>query len=247
MKAAAADQLRLLDLQAVDLSIDQLGHRRRTLPEHAEIEKTVASLAELRGELDRAESEVEGFDRKIRTLETEVEQVRARAERDKQRMTSGAVGAAKELERLQHEVATLATRQSDLEDEELALMEERETADAARSEVQSRFDAATDGLATIELRRDGLEAQIDADIAARTAEREPLAAAIPEDLRALYERLRIPNAGIGAAALRARRCGGCRIELYGTELAAVRGADEDEVLRCEECGRILVRTPESGL
>ena len=247
MKAAATDQLRLLDLQAVDLSIDQLGHRRRTLGEHAEIEKTAASLAELRAELAKAESEVEGYDRKIRTLETEVEQVRARADRDKQRMTSGAVGAAKELERLQHEVTTLAARQSDLEDDELALMEERETADAARSEVQSRFDAASSALATLELRRDGIEAEIDADIAARTAERGPLAATLPEDLRALYERLRIPNAGIGAAALRARKCGGCRIELYGTELAAARAADEDEVLRCEECGRILIRTPESGL
>jgi predicted nucleic acid-binding Zn-ribbon protein len=247
LKAAAADQIRLLDLQAVDLATDQLAHRRRTLPEHAEIEKTVADLAGLRDELATAESGVEAFDHKIRALENEVDQVRTRADRDKKLLASGTIGASKELERLQHEVETLAARQSDLEDDELALMEERETADTARTQVQSRFDAATDSLATIELRRDALEAQIDADIAARTAEREQLAATIPDDLRALYERLRPANAGIGAAALRARKCGGCRIELYGIELAAARAADEDEVLRCEECGRILIRTPESGL
>ncbi|MFG1925605.1 zinc ribbon domain-containing protein [Cryptosporangium sp. NPDC048952] len=246
MKAPAADQLRLLDLQAVDLSIDQLAHKKRTLPEHAEIEKTAASLGELRDELAGAESVVEGLDTKIRKLETEVEQVRAKAERDSQRMQSGAVGA-KELERLQHEVDTLGARQSALEDDELVLMEERETADTVRSAVQSRFDTANEGLATLEVRRDTLETEIDADVAARTAEREPIAASIPEDLRALYEKLRASSGGIGAAALRARRCGGCRIELYGTALQEARSADEDEVLRCEECRRILVRTAESGL
>lgn len=247
MKAPASDQLRLLDLQAVDLSIDQLAHRRRTLPEHAEIEKTVVSLASLADELATVESAVEALDQKIRQLENEVEQVRARADRDKQRMASGAVGAAKELERLQHEVDTLAARQSALEDDELALMEERETVDAARAEVQSRCDAANEALAAVELRRHTLETAIDADIAARTRQREPLAAAIPTDLRALYEKLRASSGGIGAAALRSRRCGGCRIELYGTALSEVRAADEDEVLRCEECRRILIRTPESGL
>jgi predicted nucleic acid-binding Zn-ribbon protein len=247
LKAAAADQLRLLDLQALDLTIAQLTHRKRTLPEHAEIEKTAASLAELQAELSTAESGVEGLDRKIRALENEVEQVRTRAERDKQRMTSGTIGSSKELEKLQHEVDTLATRQSDLEDDELALMEERETADEARTAVQSRYDVAADGLATLENKRDTIEAEIDADVAARKAEREPLATGIPDDLLALYERLRAANGGIGAAALRARKCGGCRIELYGTELTAVREAPEDEVLRHEECGRILVRTPESGL
>jgi predicted nucleic acid-binding Zn-ribbon protein len=247
VKALAADQLRLLDLQAIDLSIDQLAHRRRTLPEHAEIEKTSGALAELRDELTSAESVVENLDRKIRQLENEVEQVRTRADRDRQRMTSGAVGAAKELERLQHEVDTLDARQSALEDDELALMEERETADATRAEVQTRFDAVTEALAAVELRRDTLQSEIDADIAARAAEREPLAATIPADLLALYEKLRAPGGGIGAAALRARRCGGCRIELYGTALIEARGADEDEVIRCEECRRILVRTAESGL
>ncbi|EXG80804.1 zinc ribbon domain-containing protein [Cryptosporangium arvum] len=246
MKAPAADQLRLLDLQAVDLSIDQLAHKKRTLPEHAEIEKTAASLAELRDELAGAESVVEGLDRKIRGLENEVEQVRARAERDTQRMQSGAVGA-KELERLQHEVDSLGARQSALEDDELVLMEERENADSVRSGVQDRFDAANEGLAALEVRRDAIENEIDADVAARTAEREPIAASIPEDLRALYEKLRASSGGIGAAALRARRCGGCRIELYGTALQEARAADEDEVLRCEECRRILVRTGESGL
>ena len=55
------------------------------------------------------------------------------------------------------------------------------------------------------------------------------------------------GSGTGAAALHQRRCGGCRLELNPVEIQRLRAADADEVLRCEECNRILVRTPESGL
>jgi predicted nucleic acid-binding Zn-ribbon protein len=64
---------------------------------------------------------------------------------------------------------------------------------------------------------------------------------------ALYDRLRNSKGGVGAAALRARECGGCRLSLDNAELAVIRKAPSDEVIRCEECQRILVRTSESGL
>jgi len=49
---------------------------------------------------------------------------------------------------------------------------------------------------------------------------------------------------VGAAALRGRRCEGCRLELNPLDLDAIRAKGEDQVVRCEECGRILVRLPE---
>jgi hypothetical protein len=52
---------------------------------------------------------------------------------------------------------------------------------------------------------------------------------------------------VGAALLRGGRCGGCRLELSGSERARVKAAPPDEVMRCEECRRIMVRTAESGL
>ena len=55
------------------------------------------------------------------------------------------------------------------------------------------------------------------------------------------------HSGTGAAPLVQRRCGGCRLDLNAVDLSRIRNAPEDEVLRCEECGRILVRTEESGL
>ena len=79
------------------------------------------------------------------------------------------------------------------------------------------------------------------------AARAPAVAGMPEDLLSLYDRLRELKGGVGAAALRARECGGCRLSLDPAELTRIRGASMDEVIRCEECQRILVRTSESGL
>ena len=68
-----------------------------------------------------------------------------------------------------------------------------------------------------------------------------------EGLLALYAKIREASGGIGAAELRQRRCGGCRLELNQLDLSSIRAAAADDVVRCEECRRILVRTPESGL
>lgn len=247
MRAAPADQLHLLDLQAIDLHLDQLAHRRRTLPELAEIEQGNAALRGLRDDVVRARTEVDDLDREIRRLENDIDQVRQRAKRDQQRMESGAITSSKELESLQHEVASLARRQGELEDAELELMETRETAEARLTAAQTRFDEAAGALGDAEKRRDAAFAEVDQTIADRTAERGPLAASIPGDLIALYEKIRAAHGGIGAAMLRSRRCEGCRLDLAGSDLSAARLAAEDEVLRCEECRRILIRTKESGL
>jgi predicted nucleic acid-binding Zn-ribbon protein len=247
VRAAPEDQLRLLDLQAVDLSVDQLTHRRRTLPEHREIAAIEAELPERSDAVTRAQLVVDDLERRIARVEGDAELARQRAARDRSRMDSGVVSAPKELERLQHEVATLARRQSELEDRELELMEELEEATRQLADATERLADAEGRLAAVAARRDVAYAEIDAAEAERRAERGPIAADVPDDLLALYEKLRGPGGGIGAAALRARRCGGCRIELSGTDLAAAKAADPDEVLRCEECRRILVRTAESGL
>ena len=95
--------------------------------------------------------------------------------------------------------------------------------------------------------RDAAFAEIDDAMSARTRERAAVASELPADLLALYERAREHGGGVGAAMLRQRRCEGCRIELSGSELSAVRNAAPDDVVRCENCRRILVRTAESGL
>jgi uncharacterized protein len=246
VNADPAAQLRLLHLQAADTVLAQLDHRRRTLPELAVIAARDADIERLSTDVIRAETEVGDLDREQKRLEADVEQVRARAARDEARMRSGVV-AAKDLASLEHEVQTLARRQSDLEDSVLELMESRETADATLAAVRADVDRLAAERAAAVAARDQAYAEIDADMGKHRAERESLAGELPADLVALYERVRATSGGVGAAPLRLRRCEGCRLELAGSELRAVSAAAPDEVLRCENCRRILVRTPESGL
>lgn len=245
MRAAPADQLRLLDLQQVDTGLDQLAHRRRTLPELAEIDRLTTEQRAQRDDVVRAETEVSDLGREQRKLEADVDQVCARAERDQQRMRIST--SAKEAESLQHEVTSLSRRQSDLEDQVLELMERREESDGRLSAATTRLTCSVSGYEVAVSGRDEAFAQIDADVSEQQDVRAAIAAELPAELLAHYERMRTSSGGTGAARLFRRRCEGCHLELSGGDLQRVRAAAEDEVLHCEECGRILVRTAESAL
>ena len=247
MKAAAAAQLRLLDLQEIDTALDRLAHRRRTLPELAEIERHEARLDELRDSIVGAETELSDVDREQRKVENDVEVVRTRMTRDQQRLDTGNVSHAKELESLRHELDSLAKRQGDLEDLVLEWMERREGIESTLTALRAERDSVTAELEAASARRDEAFASIDTDVADHRASRESVAAEIPEDLLALYEKVRASSGGSGAAALLRGQCQGCRLSLPPTDLSKFRAAPEDEVLRCEECRRILVRRPDSGL
>jgi predicted nucleic acid-binding Zn-ribbon protein len=95
--------------------------------------------------------------------------------------------------------------------------------------------------------RDAAVEAIDAEIQTASADREKVVADVPDDLLALYQKVGEQYGGLAAAALRARRCEGCRLELNGADLREIAAKPDDEVLRCPECSRILVRTAESGL
>ena len=244
MKAAPQAQRRLLDLQAVDTALAQLAHRRKSLPELAEIASISRELSALEDERIRAQVAIDDLDRDITRFEKDIEQVRARKDRDQKRLDAG--GALREIEGLQHELATLNRRQSELEDAELELMEKRETAEQTLNDVRAKLTAAGERRTAAERRRDEAYADMGKEAEFKTASRGPLAADLPADLVTLYDKIRL-DSGLGAALFKAGRCGGCRIELYGADLNRVKTAAPDDVVRCEECRRIMVRTAESGL
>jgi predicted nucleic acid-binding Zn-ribbon protein len=241
-------QLRLLDVQALDSTLSRLEHRRATLPELAALDKQTLELTELQDAAGRVENELADLGREQRRLEADVETVRAREDRDNARLTSGAITNTRELESLQHELGTLARRQSDLEDQVLDLMERREEMEGRLAGLQtSRTEAEAEVLALSHARDDAL-ASIQQERANATQQRAERADGLPEDLMKLYDTIRAgTGAGVGAAALRARRCEGCRMDVSGTELSRARTAAPQEVLRCDECRRILVRVADSGL
>ncbi|WP_314224149.1 zinc ribbon domain-containing protein [Streptomyces zaehneri] len=247
MNAAPADQIRLLDVQALDARLQQLAHLRRSLPEHAEIESLNKDLTQLRDLLVAAQTEESDTAREQTKAEQDVDQVRQRAARDQQRLDSGAVTSSKDLENLQREIVSLAKRQGDLEDIVLEVMERRESAQERAAELTERVGSVQGKIDDALARRDTALEGFDNEAAGVAKEREVIAASVPADLLKLYEKLREQQGGVGAAKLYQRTCQGCRQELAITELAEIRKAPSDTVVRCENCRRILVRTSESGL
>ncbi|GCD99924.1 hypothetical protein EHYA_07648 [Embleya hyalina] len=247
LNAAPADQLRLLDLQALDSRIDLLAHKKRTLPENEEIDRLGSQLARLRDLVVAAETEESDAARDQTKAEQDVDQVRKRAERDRQRLDSGHVTSPKDLENLQREVTSLAKRQDDLEEVVLEVMERREEILGRLGRLVGERDEAQTARDAAEARRGAAEAEIDAEADAAGKQRTVVAGAIPADLIKLYERIREQSHGVAVAPLFQRRCEGCRLELGITDLGAIRAAAPDAIVRCENCRRILVRTAESGL
>ncbi|HEV3172130.1 MAG TPA: C4-type zinc ribbon domain-containing protein [Actinocrinis sp.] len=246
MNAEPADQLRLLDLQALDSKLGQLAHRRRTLPQLSEVAALETRASQLRDLVVAAATAESDLAREQKKAEADVDQVRARAERDRKLLDSGSTGA-KELSGLQSELESLAKRQSDLEDIVLDVMERTESAAARTAELTKQRDAAEvergNKAAALAVEVDG----IDKDVAFTKQQRDTLAGQVPADLLALYEKIRGQYGGIGAAAIKQRRCEGCRLELDISEINAIKAAAPDAVLRHDACRRILVRTKESGL
>lgn len=246
MKASPEAQLRLLELADLDAELARLDHRRRTLPEIAQLEQINARGSELRDGIVMADTELSDLEREQTRAERDVEQVRQRIDRDQSRLDGGQVSAARELSNLQSEVQSLHRRQSDLEEIVLDVMERRETAEGRRNELAAEQSQLAGQATELTSKRDAALTEIGEQAAKAESSRTEVAADIPPDVLTLYDKLRAQH-GVGAAALRRGQCQGCHLTLHTVDLNAIRAAAPDEVVRCEECRRILVRTAESGL
>jgi len=246
VKASPEAQRRLLELADLDAELSRLDHRRRSLPELAEYERIEARDAELGDELTALEAQVSDLSREQAKAEADVDQVRSRVERDRTRLDAGQVSSPRELENLQSEIVSLTRRQSDLEEIVLDVMERREAIEARREELTRERATLASQRDEVGARRDAALGEIGEQADKAAGLRAGVATDIPADLMGLYDKMRAQH-GVGAAALRGGRCEGCHLSLNTVDLARIRAAPPDEVLRCEECRRILVRTPEPGL
>ena len=190
---------------------------------------------------------VDDLTREQRKADADVEQVKTRRARDQTRMDQGLISNPKDLERMQGELGSLARRISDLEDVELEVMEQLETAQSEHDVLVAEVVELDARAAELTRKRDELAGTMNVELGSVTAERKTLADGLAEDLLALYEKIRAQKGGVGAAALQSRRCTGCSLQLTASDLGRIGTASWDEVLRCEECQRILIRTSESGV
>lgn len=247
MKADAAHQAQLLAVQDLDARIAQLRHQRANLPELKEIARLEGERSTIGDQERDARIVVDDLTVEQKKADQEVEQVKARRERDRTRMDTGQITNPKDLERMQHELVSLERRITTLEDAELEVMEQLEEAQQVLDGLGIRLADVDGELAQLATARDDKQREIDATLEELQHQRGPAVSGLPEDLMGLYERLREQKGGVGAALLRARQCGGCQLTLDSSEIARIKAAPDDEVIRCEECQRILVRTAESGV
>lgn len=239
-KASPQDQQRMLDLQALDTKLDQLAHKRRSLPQHARIAELDAQLADLDTAIAAARTAVGDIKREVAKAEADVQQVRDRAARDQAKLDSGA-GSAKDLQALQSELVSLGRRQGDLEEVELEAMERLEAHEGTLGELTTAHAALLNDRAGVAAERDAEVAVLDGQAATVLAEREATAAPLEERLITLYDKLRARFGGVAVAKLTHGRSGGSGMPVPPSELATIKATDADEIVYCEDSGRILVR------
>ncbi len=244
MKAPALEQRKLLDLQAADNRISQLNHTLRTLPQEARLAELQRDSIAARQEFGGVSGELEDARAEIGRIEGDIHTVTAREKRDHERLQASS--SAKDIQGLEHELASLKVRRSTLEDAELEVMERVEEIETRLAAITARRDDIATEERLLAAQRDEQKERVNAQLAVAQSERSAIAAGISAELLALYERQR-ERYGIGAALLQRGVSLGSNVALTGTDLAAIRAAAPDDVVLDPDSNCILVRTEESGL
>lgn len=241
VNADPADQRKLLDLADLDARIQREEKVAANPPQAERVRELIAQRSTLSQELGARANARDDITAELKRLESDVAVVDARIARDTERLAASS--NAKQAQGFESELTSLQRRKSDLEDTEIALMERLEAADAAVAEQEALISDTNARGAQLSAEAKTTVAEATARLEAARRDRDAVAAAVPADLLALYERL--ASRGNGAGLLRAGACEACRMVLPPSDLNTVRRSQTDEVVFCPECGAILVRTEES--
>jgi predicted nucleic acid-binding Zn-ribbon protein len=238
---ASTELERLLEVQELDTAIDQLRHRRATLPAREQLRAVEGRLADLATALAAVQQQRDGIARRQSELEAELRAAEARVLEIEGKMYSGTISASRELQAMSGEVDSLKRRRSTLEDHILEAMDEREPVEAEIGRLEDAEVEATDEGDARRSEIAAAEAEIAAEEAKELDARAGLVASVPASLLEQYERIRSKAGGIGAARLVGASCSGCHLSLPAVEVDRLKRAKPDEVVLCDQCGRILVR------
>ena len=240
MQASTEQQGLILELQLLDNEIMQANTKLKSLPEIEQLLHIEKRVTAANDELSVVKSESDQIALELRRGEVDVETVTDRIKKDEARLSSGNA-TPKELEQLQHEVETLKKRQESLEEIELEIMIRNDA-------VITRSNTLSTDLASLQTLKDEISGrlqsatnEINKVIADKNTARSAVAGKIEKALLDLYEKIRGNGGGVGAAALVGNKCNGCNLAINAVEMERIKSLAEDELLRCEECRRILVR------
>jgi uncharacterized protein len=240
VKATREVQEKLLALQQLDSDLIQIKHKVSTLPVARQFDEASSELSVKQDLLVAARTERDDIKHELSRAEVDVEQVASRIEKDEKRLASG-LGSPKELEQLQHELGSLAKRRAEVEDVELEIMVRVEGVDLRIKELEEVCRALEIRLDELKLMKEEEIASLEQSMNSTSHARSDLASKIDAELLALYEKIRTSGDGVGAAKLVGNQCTGCHLTMNAAELTRLKSVADDEVVRCEECRRILIR------
>jgi len=233
------DLAALLRVQERDTGLDRLRYRRSTLPERSLISERRALETELtgRGESTRRDRDTTLADE--RKLDDEAQALARKAKDVDTKLYSGTISSPRELLDMQADIDQLNRHRASIEEQELEVMERRETLDIELATIETQLESVRAELRELESALAASEAEIDAEIAVEAAARAEEASAVGADLLADFERRRAQNHGAGVALLVGSTCQGCRLSIPATEVDRLR-QDPEGVASCDNCGAILV-------
>lgn len=237
--APPATQARLLDLQRIDDELTRIAQHRRRLDQARDIAAAEGERVALRRTAADRRGELEDLRARIGRLEADVRTVEQRLERDRSRLATSS--SAKDVQGLEQEIASLRRRREALEDDQLTLMEQLESVEAAAQAVADQLGALEERIAALRTDREDALSGLTAQQTDAAERRVALAAELPADLVTFYDQQRT-RYGIGAARLVGAVSEGSNMALTGADLAAVRGAPADAIVLDPESNCILVRS-----
>jgi len=244
VKALPEHQKALLVLQAKDNHLAQLTHLHANIPERTALVDVQAQLREFSHVLVARNGVLEDARLELSRIDDDVTVVAERIARDTERISHSS--SMKDVQALESELASLATRKNNLEESELVVMQAVEDAEALVAQAVADRNAIEDQRLALSSIISEREAALEEEKAQESDSRLLLADALPDDLLALYEKQRA-RYGVGAALLTRGVSGGSGMKLNETDLNAIRNTPADEVVMCPDSSCILVRTDESGL
>lgn len=225
----------LYRLQTIDL--ERLKHQKRLEAIAAQLADS-AAIQGAQAEVSAAEEALRPLRTRYRDLELAVQTNVEKTTNSEARLYSGAVKNPKELQDIQNEVAALKNRHSQLEDDMLELMIELEAAEEALATAQTALEAVT---AEAESQHGDLVAEretLEARLAALQSDRSAALANVTEQNRRLYDTMKTRKGNRPISIMDGRTCTTCGVEQTVAIESAVR--NNDGLVNCENCGRILV-------
>jgi predicted nucleic acid-binding Zn-ribbon protein len=237
MKATATQQADLLSLANLDLQITRSKAAIKNLASGVQFASLRETQRGLAAKLIAARNALDSVNLELKRAETDLELVEQRIAKDELRLSS--TNSSKDAQGIQSELESLARRKSDLEDIELAILEQQEQAKAAYDTVSSDKASVDEELSSAEAKDESELLKLRSGLDLLSNDRAQQASRIAPELLELYEKK--AARGLPVATLNGRDCGACRISLGASAFDALQSLAQDDIATCPECQAILIR------